>query len=654
MATLANLNVLVGANTKGFTKGLRDADRKTRSFARTGGEQMKRFGSSAASAASRVVNLRSSIAVLAGSAGIGLLVSRQMEAIGSTANFADMIGEGTKELVGLQHAAEMTAGVTDSQFNTALQRMTRRVAEAAQGTGEAKDAIRQLGLDAQALNDMGPAAAFQAISAAMQDVDNQGERVRLAFKLFDSEGVKLVNTLNAGPDAIRELVDEADRLGIAYDRVDAAKVEAANDAITRAQGAFAGVARTLTFELSPYIEAVANHIAEASAESRGFKNEIIAGTESMAMGVGYLGNTFRGLHVVWKGLEVAFAGIAEGIWNTFDMLIGGIDTGMSKLPFVGDKFGGVADLLGAITENATARTRELQAEFDELIMRPMPAGQVEAFFDSIRKNADEAAQKVAESRNNMTGGVVGGDSDATGVADNEALQNKLARIQESTLAENELLIAKHEQQRAIVAEAFEAGLVDEQERKALLEQLEERHQSKLLAIEEKGLSDIEKLKRTSWNNQTQTVLGNMADMTAGVAQGNRAMFEINKVAALAEGALSLKKTVMDAYEWGTAVGGPWTGAAYAAIAGAAQVANLAQIANTSFGAGGAAPSVGGTAAPPVTPVGGEIREQEEERGRTQRIYVEFEGSDDQNIPLREFRQQIRRLKEENPDAELVF
>lgn len=39
---------------------------------------------------------------------------------------------------------------------------------------------------------------------------------------------------------------------------------------------------------------------------------------------------------------------------------------------------------------------------------------------------------------------------------------------------------------------------------------------------------------------------------------------------------------------------------------------------------------------------------------TQRIYVEFEGSDDRKVTLREMREQIRRIKEENPDAELVF
>src|SRR5690606_33110330 len=196
------------------------------------------------------------------------------------------IGEGTRELVGLQHAAAITAGVTDQQFNMALQRMVRRLAEAAQGTGEAQGAIKALGLDAQELARMGPAAAFEAISEALQDVENQGERVRIAFKLFDSEGAKLVNTLNAGPEAIRALIDEADQLGISFSRVDAARIEAANDAMARVAGVVRGIGNTIAIEVSGPIEAVANHLTEAAKNSDGFRESIRQMSNAAITGMG--------------------------------------------------------------------------------------------------------------------------------------------------------------------------------------------------------------------------------------------------------------------------------------------------------------------------------------------------------------------------------
>ena len=91
--------------------------------------------------------------------------------------------------------------------------MTRRVAEAAQGTGEAKQAIIDLGLNAQELVTAGPYQAMMKIADALSKVENQAEQVRLAFKLFDSEGVSLVNMLRDGSGALADFTKEAEKFG---------------------------------------------------------------------------------------------------------------------------------------------------------------------------------------------------------------------------------------------------------------------------------------------------------------------------------------------------------------------------------------------------------------------------------------------------------
>jgi len=436
MATLAMLNVLIGSDVSGLTKGLKTADKKTRSFSKRGGRAMTSFSNTTTNAVRRVVNLKSAVAVLAGSAGIGLLVANQLKSIDSTAKFADMIGESTKELVGLQHAAEITAGVTSNQFNMALQRMTRRVAEAANGTGEAKDAIKELGLSAQALNQMGPAAAFQKISAAMQDVDNQGERVRIAFKLFDSEGAKLVNTLNAGPEAIRELVSEADRLGRSFTRIDAAKVEAANDAITRAQGALSGVARTLTVELAPYIEAVANEFANASSDANGFRDVVISAVEGAAKAVGFLGDMFRGIRVVIKTLEVGFAMFAEGMYNSVLQIVDGLREMANVIPGIDI---GPLEGLENIAKASTIRTNELKSELADLVEKPMPSDNIDAFFTRVKESAQSAAVEVAKSRKRMAAPMLGVREGTLGAqaGGTEGVLDRIKRAQNEVVSGNQ-------------------------------------------------------------------------------------------------------------------------------------------------------------------------------------------------------------------------
>ena len=120
---------------------------------------------------------------------------------------ASKLGISTNALSELGFAAEQT-GVSYNTMAMAMQRMTRRVAEAARGTGEAKDALRELNLDAEALAKMTPDQALAKIAGAMQNVGSQSDKVRLAFKLFDSEGVALVNTLALGEEGLAAMREE--------------------------------------------------------------------------------------------------------------------------------------------------------------------------------------------------------------------------------------------------------------------------------------------------------------------------------------------------------------------------------------------------------------------------------------------------------------
>lgn len=85
------------------------------------------------------------------------------------------------------------------------------------------------------------------------------------------------------------------------------------------------------------------------------------------------------------------------------------------------------------------------------------------------------------------------------------------------------------------------------------------------------------------------------DSITQAANYNKTMFQISKAAALAEAVLSARQAVVDAYAWGTKLGGPALGAAFAGVAAAAQAANIAAIASASFGStGGTGSSSGGS------------------------------------------------------------
>ena len=193
--------------------------------------------------------------IAVGVAGFGFLIKKSMDATDALGKMADKIGIGTAELGGLRHAAELT-GVATTTLDMGLQRMVRRISEAASGSGEAKDALIELGLSAKALNAMSPDQQFRAIADAMEGVAGQGEKVRLAMRLFDTEGVALVNTLNGGSAALIKMESEAERLGLRLSRGLVKGVEKANDSIGTLTTYIATLFHRIVGELAPAIESV--------------------------------------------------------------------------------------------------------------------------------------------------------------------------------------------------------------------------------------------------------------------------------------------------------------------------------------------------------------------------------------------------------------
>ena len=196
-----------------------------------------------------------------GVAGFGFLIKKSLESTDALGKMADKIGIGTAELGGLRHAAELT-GIASNTLDMGLQRMVRRISEAAAGSGEAKAALIELGLSANALNKLAPDQQFKAIADAMEGVTQQGEKVRLAMRLFDSEGVALVNTLKGGSAAIIEMEQEAERLGLRLSQRLVKGVEKANDALGTLGSYITNIFNRAVGELAPTIEAATVSIRE--------------------------------------------------------------------------------------------------------------------------------------------------------------------------------------------------------------------------------------------------------------------------------------------------------------------------------------------------------------------------------------------------------
>ena len=256
--------------------------------------------------AGAVFSLKTAIAGAVGAGGLGLLVSQSLKSTDALAKTASKIGTTTEALAGLRFAAELT-GVSTQTMDMALQRFTRRTAEAAKGTGEAKGAIRELGIDAKELNRLPLDERMLVLADAFSNVENESDRLRLAFKLFDSEGAALVNTLSQGRDGLAEMLGEAKALGLTLSSTAAKGVEDANDAFTKLQSLFKGVRDQTVAALAPAIALLADTFKNFLLEI----TEADGGIEKFAKGLAV--NILESTSNALIGLQKFVNGTIEGI-----------------------------------------------------------------------------------------------------------------------------------------------------------------------------------------------------------------------------------------------------------------------------------------------------------------------------------------------------
>lgn len=254
----------------------------------------------------RTMALGATAAVAGFGAAIFAMAKTTANAYDKVQKFSDRIGIATEALSGFHYAAELS-GISTQTMDMALQRMTRRVAEAAAGTGEAVTALKYLGIEAQVIAAMKPEDQFLEIADALSNLSSQSDAVRTAFKLFDSEGVSLLQTMDGGKAGIKAMTDEAEKFGLIVSAKAGASAAEFNNSLTRLGGALTGLKNKMAEELLPTFTEGFNNIADVIAKNR---DKIIDSFKYIASGmVSFVDIMLRGAALSVVGLSMIFSGI---------------------------------------------------------------------------------------------------------------------------------------------------------------------------------------------------------------------------------------------------------------------------------------------------------------------------------------------------------
>lgn len=291
----------------------------------------------------------------AGLTAVYLSSSQALDELGKT---AAKLGDTTENLRTFGLAAEF-GGVGTDVANKALQRMTDGLSDAAQGTGEAKNAIRELGLDAQRLARLRPSEAFEEITTALETIPLASDRVRIAMDFFGTRGASLVNVTR---DVLQKAKDDVEAFGGAVSSIEVAQVEAANDSVTRLQTGFGLLTDKLTVKLAPAVKAVADQLFESATQGEqldGVLDDLVLGALSgFTSVVSVVGESLR---LVDGRSEIATYGvIGYMFFGKKGLLLGG------ALGAVSDSLKDTFDVVRISFDDSATALQKTTAEIDRL------------------------------------------------------------------------------------------------------------------------------------------------------------------------------------------------------------------------------------------------------------------------------------------------
>jgi enamine deaminase RidA (YjgF/YER057c/UK114 family) len=657
LGALGDLVLSLSADTARFQSDLGKAQREAEKFGKEVGRSLTK--------------LAGVLVALGGATGFGALVRGQIDAADQAGKLAQKVGIAVDQLSRYQVAAKF-ADVENSQLQTGLQQLAKNQADFVAGTGEAAEAFRALGISEKEVANLhgDTAKLFELVSGKLASFQDGANKTALAMRIFGRSGSELIPLINS----MDELKGKADELGLVIDSNTAKAADQFNDAMDSIGMSIQAIGLSIAKDLLPMLNAMAEAFA-SSAKSTGEFNAngqilktILETLIIVGANVKFVFETlgleaFRLLSAIGALARLDF-GEAKFVWaeigkaieqsrkelDAFEKRILGLGTANTVLNATGEA---IEKKIAPALANTAKAAKEAKDALDDYI-------KAFEFVEQIQKEANEATNeyfrkqgelhaKAAEDVQRMwqqvfetidqanQGAIDQGEIESSGPSHTD----KLEELRQMLMTEEELEIEQHAKKLERLAEFTEQELEALGGRHEVETQMEQDHQERLLQIRGKALTTLNRFTKAGWQQQAKTIFGELETITAGVAQHDRKLFELNKAAGIAT-------AIIKAYEGISRTLGAYPypiNIAMAAAHGIAAFAQVSAIKSASFsGGGGVAPSLsGGTAAVPVSPV------QQEQRPQ-QTTVINLKGSDRDSISLRDARSLLKAIEEATRDG----
>ncbi|MGL5395957.1 MAG: hypothetical protein ACRDBQ_11895 [Shewanella sp.] len=224
----------------------------------------------------------------------------------ATNKLARRIGTTAETLQEYDYVAERS-GVTTDLMRNSLEKLQGKVSDAANGNKDMTATLKELGLEAKAFAAMPLGDQMEAIAKGFQGLKSDGDRTRLAMKLFEEEGRGMVTVFEGGADAIAKMRAEARGFGF-YSTEDAAMAEEFNDRLLDAKMSLGAIQKLVSIELLPVITEMLVTFRDFFLENKEWiKSGVVVAFNSLTFAVKGLAAAFALLALNRIGAGIMFA-----------------------------------------------------------------------------------------------------------------------------------------------------------------------------------------------------------------------------------------------------------------------------------------------------------------------------------------------------------
>lgn len=586
--TVGDIAVRVGADISGLVSGMDKAD-----------GALGRFGASAKSM-SAIYALASSAVVAGGIA----IVKNQINVADAALDAAEAAGTSVEQFTRLSYAMKF-AGEGGADMSKNLLFLNKAIASNS-------ESFKALGISVKdsAGNARSASEVIYEIADAFQAMPDGAKKAAIAVDLFGRSGDAMIPLLNQGADGLRKLGNEADALGATISTKTAKQAAEFNDNLARlgtvAQGASNSIASAVLPTLNKFTVAAISLFGGVTDANGGLLtfNSTLSSTDSKAKTAGesitFLAAATKRLKDETAAKQEQFGGLNyEELTKRAKAYESQIKITQRNLADAQSRFeagGGSAEVV-KMWETAVDEKRAQLASLNELISKSKEKKQEEKVAIKTQSEADRKKEEAARLREIEAEKLA--DKQAAMKADAEQqlayYQQGIAALEANNMTELEVMAKQLEEKRVLIANANALGIGDKAANDALLQQYEQQHSEKVTAIQQELADKQKAIDEAARAAKIKGFADLFSTASTMMNSGSRKMFEIGKAAALANGALNAYESIMTSYAFGSRIGGPIVGAAFASLAGIAQFGMLNNIRKQSFngGGGGGSSSAGG-------------------------------------------------------------